>query len=79
MSWPPTIPCSTVCGRPTSSPGAATAIRSSCAGELAAAVELGRLTRAFTYHRLAAGLPKPLHPIVDGGAEGWTDVFLGVE
>ena len=35
--------------------------------------------RAFTYHRLAAGLPKPLHPIVDGGAEGWTDVFLGVE
>ena len=49
------------------------------AGELAAAVELGRLTRAFTYHRLAAGLPKPLHPIVDGGAEGWADVFLGVE
>jgi hypothetical protein len=48
------------------------------ADELAAAVELGRLTRAFTYHRLAAELPKPLHPIVAGGAEGWTDIFLEV-
>jgi hypothetical protein len=46
---------------------------------LADAVELGKLWRAFTYNRLASGLPRPLHPIIDGGAEGWTDVFLGRE
>ena len=46
---------------------------------LAAAISLGQLWRAFTYQRLADALPKPLHPIIAGGADGWTDQFMEVD
>ena len=43
---------------------------------LADAVRLGMLWRAFTYQRLALALPRPLHEVIDGAAEGWTELFL---